>query len=99
MARVDVSVTRSLTINTGNYESIRPTVTLTARDISPENVGDAYLALEVAITGMLKMEVLNCHSEGRRVSDGLDRYCRDVNNNLQEIGENIEKSLNELCKF
>ena len=72
MADVDVSVTRSLTINTGNYESIRPTVTLTARGVAPENVDDAYLALEEAITGLLKMEILNCHSEARKVGDGLD---------------------------
>ena len=83
----------------GNYESIRPTVTLTARDIAPENVGDAYLAVEEAITGLIKMEILNCHSEGRKVSEGLDSYCRDVHGNMAEIGANIEKNLTELNKF
>jgi len=92
-------VTRTLTINTGNYESIKPSVTLTVVDVEPDNVGDAYLAVEEAITGLIKMEIMNCSSEGRKVSEGIDRYCRDVHDNMQEIGENIEKSLTELNKF
>lgn len=99
MAKINLSVTRTLTINTGNYESIKPSVTLTVTDIAPANVSDAYLALEEAITGLIKMEVLNCHSESRKVSEGIDRYCRDVHANMAEIGANIEKSLNELSKF
>jgi len=62
-------------------------------------VSDIYLALEESLTGLIKMEILNCHSESRKASEGLDNYCRDVHSNLQEIGENIEKSLSELTKF
>ena len=99
MAKVNLSVTRTLTINTGNYESIKPSVSLTVTDIDPDNVGDAYLALEEAVTGLIKMEIMNCASEGKKVNEGVDRYCRDVHSNMAEIGENIEKSLHELNKF
>jgi len=99
MAKVNLSVTRTLTINTGNYESIKPSVTLTVVDVDPDNVSDAYLAVEEAISGLIKMEILNCYSDGKKLSEGIDRYCRDVNNNMAEIGTNIEKSLHELSKF
>ena len=99
MAKVNLSVTRTLTINTGNYESIKPSVTLTVADVDPEKVGDAYLALEEGISGLLKLEVMACASERQKAGEGLDRYCREVHSNMQEIGENIEKSLTELNKF
>jgi hypothetical protein len=99
MAKVNLSVTRTLTINTGNYESIKPSVSLTVTDVDADNVGDAYLAVEEALTGLIKMEILNCASDGKKVSEGIDRYCRDVNSNMAEIGANVEKSLHELNKF
>ncbi len=99
MAKLDVSVTRSLTINTGNYESIRPTVTLTAREIEADKVGDVYLSLEEALTGLIKLEIVSCASENRLVGDGLDRYCQDIVRRQEEIGEDIEKSLEKINDF
>jgi hypothetical protein len=92
-------VTRTLTINTGNYESIKPSVTLTVTDVDPDNVSDAYLAVEESLSGLISMEILNCASDGKKVSEGIDSYCRNVNGNMAEIGANIEKSLHELTKF
>lgn len=92
-------MTRTLTINTGNYESIKPSVTLTVTDVDPDNVSDAYLAVEEALSGLISMEILNCASDGKKVSEGIDVYCRNVNGNMPEIGANIEKSLHELTKF
>jgi len=99
MSKVNISVSRTLTINTGNYASIKPSVSLTVTDVDSENVSDAYLAIEEALSGLIKMEIMNCASDGKKVGEGLDSYCRDVHNNLQQIGENIEKSLTELNKF
>ena len=99
MAKVNVSVTRQLTINTGNYESIKPTVTPSVTDLNPDDVGDAYLAMEEAISGLIRFEILACASDGKKVSEGLDRFCKNVVDNQAEIGENIEKSLNKLNSF
>jgi len=99
MSKVDLSVTRSLTINTGNYESIRPTVTLTAREVDVKNAGDVYLSLDEALTGLLKLEIVNCVSENKLVNSGLDGYCKNVLRNQEEIGEGIERSLNSLDRI
>lgn len=99
MAKVDVSVTRSMTINTGNYESIKPTVTLTVRDVDSNRVDDAYLALDKVIGGLFKMEVYACASEGHEVSKGLTDYVKYVGRNAEQIGSEIESSLKELDKF
>ncbi len=99
MPRVNISVTRTLTINTGNYESIKPSVTLTITDVDPENVGDVYIAVEDAITNLIKMEIMNCAGESKKVSEGLDVYCNNVYYNIEKICEGFESSMKTLNKF
>lgn len=99
MSKVDISVTRSFTVNTGNYESVKPTVTLTVRDVDPLNVSDAYLSLEGAVSGLIKLEILASAGEMTKVSEGLQRYCSTVYNNQAEIGKSIEENLEELNKY
>ena len=96
MAKVDVSVTRSLTINTGNYDSIKPTVTLTVKDIDPEKASDAYLYLDDAITGLMRIEILNNYGEMKRIQSGLEVFCRNIQPKVPEIGAKVEKSLEKL---
>ena len=96
MAKIDISVTRSFTINTGNYESIKPTVTLTVKDVESDKASDAYLALDDAITGIMKIEIMNNVGEMKKVGDGLDRYCRDIQGKVPEIGAKVEESLEKL---
>jgi hypothetical protein len=96
MAKVDVSITRSFTINTGNFESIKPTITLTATGVDPEKASDAYLHLDTAITGLMKIEIMSNYGEMKKVQEGLEGYCRNIQPNVPEIGEKIEKSLEKL---
>jgi hypothetical protein len=97
MAKVDVSLTRTLTINMGNYESAKPTVTLTAKDVDASKVDDAYLALAEVAAGMFKLEVLNISLEQAQLKkSGLQAYCKTVATNKTEIGAQIEKSLCDL---
>ena len=100
MAKVDISVTKTLTLNLGNYESSKPTVTLTAKDIDANNVSDAYLALDAAATGLFQMEVLAISLEQSRIKkSGLGAYCTTVAQNREQIGQQIEKSLCDLEKL
>lgn len=97
MAKVDISITKTLTLNLGNYESSKPTVTLTAKDVDADKVADAYLALDEAATGMFKLEVLATSLEQSRIKkSGIGAYCTTVAQNREAIGKNIEKSLNDL---
>jgi hypothetical protein len=95
--KVDINVSRTLTINTGNYESIRPSVSLTVKDVDNDKVSDVYLSLETALSGLLKMEILACKQEiDNKNSRGLVEYCNNVESNITQIGQLIEKHLIEL---
>jgi hypothetical protein len=97
MAKIDVSITKTLTLNLGNYESAKPTVTLTATGVDANKVSDAYLALDVAATGLFKLEVLAISLEQARIKkSGLQAYCATVAKNREQIGQQIEKSLCDL---
>ncbi len=96
MALVDITVSRTLTINTGNYGSIKPSVSMTIKDIESQKVGDAYLALEDVLSGMIKLEIANSESERILIDRGLSTYCRSVNTNIETIGCNIEKALEKI---
>jgi len=95
--KVDINVSRTLTINTGNYESIKPSVSLTVKDVDNDKVSDVYLSLETALSGLLKMEILACKQEiDNKNNQGLVEYCNNVESNITQIGQLIEKHLIEL---
>lgn len=97
MAKVDISITKTLTLNLGNYESSKPTVTLTVKDVDAEKVSDAYIALDDAATGLFKMEVLATSLEHSRIKNSsLKAYCQTVAQNREQIGTKVEKALNDL---
>jgi len=99
MSKFDVTVSRSLTISTGNYESIKPTVNITAKDIDAEDIGDVYQALDDVVTGLMKFEIVNCTSEVRLVDGDLNGYCRRTTANAEGIGNDLDKSLDKLATF
>lgn len=96
MAKVDVSITRTITINTGNYQSIKPTVTLTVKDVDSGQVPEAYQALDEAATGLFQLEVVNNAMEMRKIEQGLDAYCREIVEGAEHTTQNIEDNLNKL---
>lgn len=99
MSKVDISVSRTLTINTGNYESIKPSVSITVKDVDITNTADVYLTLDDALTGLLQLEILNCSNEKEEVNDGLSQYCKVVEDNIVSIGDNIEKALIKMSEI
>lgn len=99
MAKVDVSLTRSLTINTGNYESIKPTVTLTVKDVDPSGLGDLYQNMDEVLTGLVKFEILACAGEGKMVNSGIDQYCKSVVRNSETIGNELDEALTKIEEY
>lgn len=94
-----ITLSRSLTINTGNYQSIRPSVDLTIDDVPLDKAADVYIEMTHVIEGMLKNEVLRTKQEIDDISKSLISYCSTVEGNLSKIGDNVESSLNEIQKL
>lgn len=96
MTLIDVNISRTLTINTGNYESIKPSVSISIKDVEVDKVADTYLALDDVLTGILKLEIANCSNELEKTRDGLSQYRETIDSNIQQIGNGIERALKDI---
>lgn len=99
MSRMDITVSRSFTVNTGNYSSIKPTIDLTIKDVPIDKMSEVYLEMTSVIEGMMHNETLRCKEEMETINKGLNRYCDGVKGRLNEIGDSVENSLKEIEKL
>lgn len=55
--KIDVTVTKGITVNMGNYENVRPEITLNAKDIDPDKVNRVYELLTEIADDMFSLEI------------------------------------------
>lgn len=55
--KIDVTVTKGITVNMGNYENVRPEITLNAKDINPDKVNLVYELLTEIADDMFSLEI------------------------------------------
>ena len=100
--KCDVTVGRQMTLNTGNYTSIRPSIGITLKDIDVGNIGDAnnrlmlllnmYLTREIAILQEFKNEVDEAGGP-KRFIENIDKE------NMDKAIEEAEKNLGEITSW
>lgn len=59
MAKIDFTISRDATINTGNYSSIKPSVTITVKDVDSKDVTSKYKEVTQSI-GYIDVDGNNC---------------------------------------
>jgi hypothetical protein len=55
--KIDVTVSKKFTINTGDFSSIQPNVSLTMKDVEAENVIEAHTLLETIVDGLFHIQM------------------------------------------
>jgi len=55
--KIDVTVSKKFTINTGDYSSIQPNVSLTMKDVEADNVIEAHTLLETIVDGLFHIQM------------------------------------------
>jgi len=63
----DITIGKQMTLNTGNYTSIRPSISITIKDIDADNIGDInnklnallnlYFTREISVLQQFKNEI------------------------------------------
>lgn len=97
MKKIDINISRTLTINTGNYESIKPSVNLTVKDIDADQAENVYGNLQTIMDVLIKFEVVQATALSKSVNrKGIDDFCKDVLNESDNLGEEVNKALSEL---
>ena len=101
MKKCDVTVNKKMTINSGNYSSIQPSVSVTIKDTYVEDIEDTYKNLEV-IVDILLMEEIESLSETQEDIQKLNvkKFLSSLNtdNMTTELKKSIQ-NLSGMVKF
>lgn len=101
MKKCDVTVNKKMTINSGNYSSIQPSVSVTIKDTYVEDIEDTYKNLEV-IVDILLMEEIKSLSETQEDIQKLNvkKFLSSLNtdNMTTELKKSIQ-NLSGMVKF
>jgi len=79
---VDVSVSKTMLIPTGNFGNVKPSVTLTIKDIPISEVEDVYKQISEAADAFWALEAISLIEEEKAIKDmGHVRYMEQLKRN------------------
>lgn len=101
MNKCDVTITKKMTINTGNYSSIQPSVSITMKDIYVENIEEAREDVEnitsaFFIKEMVSLSLLQDTIKGVGINKLLENI--DIEQMEKDTQESVKK-LSGMAKF
>ena len=92
MSKVDITLGRDMTINAGNYSSIKPSVVVTIHDIEENEVDVQYNRLSDLVDALLAKEILKMSDEMATIQESnLNLYHRTLKENVEQLDEEIRK--------
>jgi hypothetical protein len=90
MSKVTVTIDRSMTINTANFSSIRPSVSVSANDIEPDKVGEIFAKLADLADALMAKETMSLYGEMSSVGElTISKYYEE----LKKSEENIDGAI------
>lgn len=89
--KMDVTISRHATINTGNYSSIGPSITVTLKDVAMSDIKEAYDTLSELAGALMAKETIALGEETSSVVDmGYKSYIKALIENDERISQTIE---------
>jgi len=97
--KLDINVSKTITVNTGNYSSIKPSVSITAKDIDIQNVKDTYKRVSNLVSNLLYEETIDMCDNSNTIQEvGIDHFIESYEHLKNDIKKENEKIINELMK-
>ena len=84
--KIDINVSRKMTINAGNYSSISPSVSISVKDIDVSKIDEVYSLVDPIIGSMLLLEIDELI--------GTSEYTRNLSDFKEYVGENRTDIIN-----
>jgi len=96
--KMDLTISRDMTINTGNYGNIKPGVTLTIKDFDGGDLSKINEKLSDALDSIMALEIIKMMEEDSAIKDmNVKAYyahllsCKDqMENSLEEFHNEIK---------
>lgn len=91
MPKIDINLDRSITLNMGNFNSIKPTVGLTIKDVELKNSKIVYEKISNFLDALLAKEIIKMSEEIKDIEKiGAQKYFTALKEGEQKIDESIE---------
>lgn len=94
--KADVTISRQITINTGNYSAIRPSVSVTLKDVDADKMNDNYKQLETIVDGLFALEMatlLKDQDDLNGVPLNLRKVIESIESHREKIFESLEEDI------
>jgi hypothetical protein len=92
MSRMDITVGRDVTINVGNYSSIKPSVAITMKDVNAFSFDKEYEKLSDLADALIALETIKMGDEmDEIVGNSYKTYLKALKNHKK----NIEKAITD----
>ncbi len=96
MSKIDIVVSRDLTINCGNYTSIKPSISLTVKDVEDIDIADTYKKMSDKLSTLLAVEIVALSNEMESAQEmGYKQYKKMIENAIDAHG-GIDGFLNNI---
>lgn len=84
--KADITISKSMTIKTGQYENIKPTVSITLKDVDVEKLIDINNQLSEITTNFFVIETAILIVEQDSINKNtIDRYARTIRAKMDDI--------------
>lgn len=91
--KTDLTISRAMTINSGNYQSIRPSVTLTLKDVDVTKVREAFPMMKEVVDVLFDTEVVDLRMRLGEITGDLRGYTQKVIDTLETNLGKLEVTL------
>lgn len=92
--KIDITIGRTMTINTGNYQSVKPTVSITLKDVDSDNLEEMNAAVGELVEQLLKIETVKATGQIKELEkEGHMGYCKTILETIDDIETSIEENL------
>lgn len=99
MSKIDMNISKKMTINTGNYSSIGPSVSFTLKDVDPEKAENLLEKMKDLVEVEFVLQVLHSASTMEEIKiNGLKDFVKKQLENSKELEDILKNSWGEIIR-
>lgn len=97
MTKCDITIEKTMTINTGDFSSVKPRISMTLHDIDVGDVARKSETLSEVLENLLTIEIIKLVGNDRDLKKyGIDNYYTMISKKIDDIQADTELSIQEL---
>ena len=86
-----ITVSRSMTINTGNFNNIKPQIEITRDGIKEEDLKDEYERLSSIVDVLMAFEIVRLSDEAETIDEmGYKKYSKSIEKNTSNMNSLLD---------